>query len=395
MKPVTRTILKSFDKAYKIQPVSRTNIETFKANYIKLVDRVEESERRNESEENFKGHLMDFLKNTYFQKNTNSATRDSANRLVAPKGKTDFVIHTNNEGSSPAAILFEVKRPKNTAEMVSRTNLNTKAMQELMLYYFEERSKHQNNDITHLVITNIHEWFIFESNTFERLFYKNSKLLKDFKDWKDGKKVSRNNDLFYNEIAKPALDAINEDIEFTYFDIRTYEKNIRNTDLDDDKKLIELYKIFSPTHLLKLQATNDNNKLNSKFYSELLHIIGLEEEKVGGKKLIQRKVSGNRNEGSLLENCINMLESEDRLHHVKDLLAYGKGKDEQLFNIGLELCITWINRILFLKLLEAQLQKYHDNELTYKFLNNQTIQDFDVLNKLFFQVLAKPIKDRT
>jgi adenine-specific DNA-methyltransferase len=77
--------------------------------------------------------------------------------LVAPKGKTDFVIHTTNEGSSPAAILFEVKSPKNTAEMVSHTNLNTKAMQELMLYYFEERSKHQNNDITHLIITNIHE----------------------------------------------------------------------------------------------------------------------------------------------------------------------------------------------------------------------------------------------
>jgi adenine-specific DNA-methyltransferase len=390
MKPVTKTILKSFDKAYKIQPVSRTEIETFKTNYIKLIDRVEESESRNESEENFKGHLMDFLKNTYFQKNT-----DSASRLVAPKGKTDFVIHTTNEGSSPAAILFEVKRPKNTAEMVSRTNLNTKAMQELMLYYFEERSKHQNNDITHLIITNIHEWFIFESNTFERLFYKNSKLLKDFKDWKDGKKVSRTNDLFYNEIAKPALNSIDESIEFTYFDIRTYEKNIRNTDLDDDKKLIELYKVFSPTHLLKLQATNDNNKLNSKFYSELLHIIGLEEVKDGGKKLIQRKAESSRNEGSLLENCINMLENEDRLHHVKDLLSYGKGKDEQNFNIGLELCITWINRILFLKLLEAQLQKYHDNDQQYRFLNSPKIQDFDVLNKLFFQVLAKPIKSRS
>ena len=385
MKPVTKTILKSFDKAYKIQPISRPEIETFKANYIKLIDRVEESEQNNESEENFKGHLMDFLKNTYFQKNN----------LVAPKGKTDFVIHTTSDGSSPAAILFEVKRPKNTTEMVSRENLNTKAMQELMLYYFEERSKHQNNDITHLIITNIHEWFIFESNTFERLFYKNSKLLKDFKDWKDGKKVSRNNDLFYNEIAKPALNAIEESIEFTYFDIRTYEKNIRNTDLDDDKRLIELYKVFSPTHLLKLQATNDNNKLNSKFYTELLHIIGLEEVKEGGKKLIQRKEKGKRDEGSLLENCINILESEDRLHHVKELLSYGKEKDEQKFNIGLELCITWINRILFLKLLEAQLQKYHNNDPKYRFLNSPTIQDFDVLNKLFFQVLAKPIKDRS
>ena len=144
MKPVTKTILKSLDKAYKIQPVSRSEIELFKTNYIQLVDRVEESEKHNESEENFKGHLMDFLKNTYFQKKT-----DSASRLVAPKGKTDFVIHTGNDGASPVAILFEVKRPKNISEMVRQDNLNTKAMHELILYYFEERSKHQNNDITH------------------------------------------------------------------------------------------------------------------------------------------------------------------------------------------------------------------------------------------------------
>ena len=390
MQPTVKTILKSLDKAYKIQAISRSAIENFKTNYIQLMDRVEESELHNESEENFKGHLMDFLKNTYYTKNANASTP-----LVAPKGKTDFVIHTNHEGSSPVAVLFEVKRPKNTAEMVTRQNLNTKAMHELMLYYLEERHTHHNNNITHLVITNIHEWFIFEANVFENLFYKNSALLKDFKDWKDGKKVSKNNDLFYKEIAKPALGKLQELPEFTYFDIRTYEKNVRNTDIEDDTSLIQLYKIFSPTHLLKLKTANDANKLNHKFYAELLHIIGLEEVKEGSKKLIQRKEQGKRDNGALLENCITILENEDRLPHVADLSVYGQTRDEQYFNIGLELCITWVNRILFLKLLEAQLQKYHgDTSANGDFLNAEKIKDFDVLNKLFFQVLAKPTKDR-
>ena len=100
MQTKSQTILKSLDKAYKIQPISRPEIENFKTNYIRLMDRVEESERHNESEENFKGHLMDFLKNTYYAKNA----------LVAPKGKTDFVIHTTHEGSSPVGVLFEVKQ---------------------------------------------------------------------------------------------------------------------------------------------------------------------------------------------------------------------------------------------------------------------------------------------
>ena len=384
MQTKSQTILKSLDKAYKIQPISRPELETFKTNYIRLMDRVEESERHNESEENFKGHLMDFLKNTYYAKNA----------LVAPKGKTDFVIHTTNEGSSPVGVLFEVKRPKNVAEMVTRQNLNAKAMQELMLYYLEERSTHHNNNITHLIITNVHEWFIFEAAVFERLFYKNTKLFKDFKEWKDGQKVSKNNDLFYQEIAKSYLNTLSEEIEFTYFDIRTYEKNVRNKDQEDDKSLIELYKIFSPTHLLKLKTANDTNKLNHKFYAELLHIIGLEEVKEGGKKLIQRKPQGKRDEGALLENCITIIENEERLPHVADLSAYGKNREEHYFNIGLELCITWVNRILFLKLLEAQLRNYSP-ETSGSFLNTSKIKDFDVLNKLFFQVLAKPTKERS
>ncbi|MDZ7650276.1 MAG: hypothetical protein U5K54_25825 [Cytophagales bacterium] len=64
------------------------------------------------------------------------------------------------------------------------------------------------------------------------------------------------------------------------------EKFARNDDPKDDLKLIDLFKILSPAHLLKQPFANDSNSLNTKFYSELLHIIGLEEKKDGGKKLI-------------------------------------------------------------------------------------------------------------
>ena len=382
------TIAQSLEPLYKIQPISRADIETFKANYTQLLGRVEESEKHNESEENFKNHLMDFLKNTYY-KNAH---------LVAPKGKTDFVVHKNNEAAAPAAILFEVKRPKNTAEMVSKTNLNAKAMHELLLYYFEERASHQKNDITHLVITNIYEWFVFEASVFER-FYKSPKIKKDYTDWKEGRKVSRNNELFYKEIAQPALKDYPDEIKCTYFDLRTFQKTVANQDLDDDKKLIEIYKVFSPAHLLKLPTATDANKLNNRFYAELLHLIGLEEVKEGGKKLIQRKKAGTRHDGSLLENAITIIENEDRLPHIADLLSYGHSKEEQYFNVGLELCITWINRILFLKLLEAQLKKYspptpNGGAFIIPPLGVRGL-DFDVLNKLFFQVLAKPAHERS
>ncbi|MBA3673366.1 MAG: Eco57I restriction-modification methylase domain-containing protein [Chitinophagaceae bacterium] len=375
------SLKKSLNKAYRLIKPKRPDIELFKSNLIKLLGQIDEKE----SEENVKIHLMDFLKDTWYKQEY----------LVATKGHTDFVIHTGKEAKAPSGVLFEVKRPTNKGDMVTRQNLNAKAMHELILYYLRERVNENNIDIRHLVITNIYEWFIFDASIFERVVVKNSKLIKAFKDWGSGQKVSSNTDLFYKEIAKPFLDELKEDISYTWFDIREYEKPLKNNDKADDNKLIALFKVFSPIHLLKIQFANDSNSLDKGFYSELLHIIGLEEVKDGGKKLIRRKQAGKRDAGSLLENAITILDLEDSLNKVPDINSYGEKREERLFNLSLELCITWINRVLFLKLLEAQLIKYHKGDQSYKFLNHTKISQYDELYKLFFQVLAKKQGDRT
>lgn len=374
------SLKKSLNKAYRLIKPKRPDIELFKNNLMKLLGQIDEKE----SEENVKIHLMDFLKDTWYKQDY----------LVATKGRTDFVIHTGKEAKTPSGVLFEVKRPTNKGDMVTRQNLNAKAMHELILYYLRERVNEKNIDIRHLVITNIYEWFIFDASVFEKIFAKNTKLVKSFKDWDSGQKVSTNTDLFYKEIAKPFLDELKEDISFTWFDIREYEKPLKNNDKADDNKLIALFKIFSPIHLLKIQFANDSNSLDKGFYSELLHIIGLEEVKEGSKKLIRRKQEGKRDAGSLLENTITILDLEDSLHKVPDITSYGENRQERLFNLALELSITWINRVLFLKLLEAQLIKYHKGDQSYKFLNYTKISQYDELYKLFFQVLAKKQSDR-
>jgi hypothetical protein len=120
----------------------------------------------------------------------------------------------------------------------------------------------------------------------------------------------------------------------------------------------------------------------------LLHIIGLEEHKEKSKKLIGRKSESSRDSGSILENAINILHHEDCLSGLDKSYINGVSKEEQLYNVALELSITWINRILFLKLLEGQLIKYHKGDQTYTFLNENLIPDYDALNRLFFHVLA-------
>ncbi|MDE7077610.1 MAG: class I SAM-dependent DNA methyltransferase, partial [Alistipes sp.] len=146
---------------------------------------------------------------------------------------------------------------------------------------------------------------------------------------------------------------------------------------------------------MKLPFQNDSNSLNKNFYSELLHIMGLEEVGDKGKRVIMRKNPAERNEASMIENTINVLDAEDRLHHVEKLESYGPDRETQLFNIALELSINWINRILFLKLLEAQMIKYHKGDQSYAFMNPANIADYDELNRLFFQVLARKTDART
>jgi adenine-specific DNA-methyltransferase len=364
----------SLNKAYRLISPRRLDLDLFKKNLQLMLGLIDEKE----SEENVKIHLMDFMKNTFYNPEC----------LVATKGKTDFVIHLGKDAGTPSGVLFEVKRPTNKADMVTQTNLNTKAMHELILYYLRERSKDKNNSLTHLVITNIYEWFIFDAAVFERIFNENKQLLKAYKEWDNKQKVSASTDHFYKEIAKPFLDLFDKEISFTYFNLKKYLPllDVKNT---KDNELIPLYKFFTPVHLLKLPFLNDSNSLDKGFFSELLHIIGLEEVKDGGRKIIRRLPEGKRHAASLIENTIEILNLENAIRKVPAAHLQGDTAEEQLFNAALELCITWVNRVLFLKLLEAQLIKYHKGDRKYRFLNQQVVNDYDELYKLFFQVLAK------
>ncbi|HQQ21697.1 MAG TPA: class I SAM-dependent DNA methyltransferase, partial [Bacteroidales bacterium] len=188
--------------------------------------------------------------------------------------------------------------------------------------------------------------------------------------------------------------SITSEIEFACFNFQDYQKVLRNPDKTDDILLIALFKLLSPEHLLKLPFANDSNTLDKKFYGELLHIIGLTETKKGSKKLIERNKAGERHTGTILEDTIIQLDSLDKLSRLEKPSLFGKTEEERLFNVALELSITWMNRILFLKLLEAQLITYNKGDQSHSFLNLDKIKSFDDLNTLFFQVLARKNEDR-
>ena len=371
---------KALNKAFLRVKPNRSEIEIFKTNLITLLDRINDSE----SEEFHKNLISDFLKDTYYKQN----------HFINTKGRNDLVIHNGPNANSTVGVIIEAKKPTNKAEMITTQNLNAKAFQELVLYYLRERIIDKNLEVKHLIATNVNEWFIFDATTFDRLFAQNKKLVQQFNDFEAGRLADSTTDFFYKQIAEPFIDSITSEIEFAYFNFQDYQKVLRNPDKSDDNSLIALFKLLSPEHLLKLPFTNDSNTLDKRFYSELLHIIGLTEIKKGGKKLIERNKVGERNTGTILEDTIIQLDSLDKLRRIEKPSLFGKTEEERLFNVALELSISWMNRILFLKLLEAQLITYNKGDKSHSFLNLDKIKSFDDLNTLFFQVLARKHEDR-
>ncbi|GAA7178221.1 hypothetical protein ID0436_13940 [Helicobacter pylori] len=122
--------------------------------------------------------------------------------------------------------------------------------------------------------------------------------------------------------------------------------------------------------MLKIPKYSDANTLNKDFYEELLYILGLEEQNEKGKTLIKPSRTQNSLSYALKEQYKNL-------------------DDEEV----MALLIAWNNRILFLRLLESLLISF--NHFEKPFLTTENFKDFNDLNTLFFEVLAKKNSERS
>ena len=350
------------NKAYLKQAIGETEIVRFKEAMRKMLKNV----NANESEEHNKNLVMEFLSNAFY-KNTNA---------INTKGKTDAAIYESPDSIiSNILVLIEAKGP-GRPDMAKRTELNCKALHELILYYIREEEKNHNTKIKHLIITNCYEWFIFDKTCFYRLFLANKKFTKEVID------ADRENrtDYVYEQVIRKKVEEVKHKLKYTYFNLSDFKDKLNDASVITSRKFISIYKLLSPTHLLKLPFQNDHNALNRAFYNELLYIMGVEEVIDDKVKKIKR-LRSKRQPYSLVEQAISHLDE------------YDFNEEQEIFDTALGLVLNWMNRILFLKLLESQLLAFNKGTIS-KFLTSSLIPDYDVLNDLFMKVLAVPVERR-
>lgn len=354
-------------KGYMKVPVSRANIMLFKEKLRILLSRNNPTE----SEEFNKILVSQFLNENYYT---------SQGSMVNTYERTDLAIYSRDaEGTERPVVLFEFKGP-GRPDMISKGDFRQKAMYELVLYYLREEIKNGNHDIRHLVVTDCNQFFIFEKREFYENFARNMKLVDEVITADNGN-GDRTQYIYDNYIA-PVVEQVENKLTCTYVDLRDFKQDVEADNSSISKKLIAAYKLLSPIHLMRLPFASDHNTLNSRFYQELLYIMGLQEVTEKKKKVIKRLDEGERQHYSLIEQACSKLEDRDDITDEK-----------QCFDVAIGLVLIWINRILFLKLLESQLVAFN-NSPDFKFLNIRKINDYDALDDLFSKVLAKPYSER-
>ena len=371
---------KSVNSAFLKLPVPVEKMEQFQAALTNLYSKRNPAQ----DEEYHKGEIWNFLRKIF-----------EPDYSVQVNRPIDLAIFNGNTASAKPAVIIETKSPTNAAEMFSAEHPNVKSLQELVYYFMLEYVHSGNHEIKWLAITNFDEWYFFDVKDFIRYFGNKSKPIYDqFLKFKANQMSGNKTSDFYNEIAKPAIDDFlaSCDINVVHFNLGKMVKLVCNDNThviaseakqSPSSKLFPLYKFLSPETLLAKPFANDSNTLDRNFYAELLHIIGLEEvkEDKGGKKVIRRKKPANRDRASLLESAIYQLEDDFP-------------NKEECEAMALRLCITWVNRLLFLKLVESQILMYQKGDASYRFMSTDKIANFDELNIFFFKVLGKKIEDR-
>jgi hypothetical protein len=366
-----QTPTRALNAAYRKEKVSRKAVEGFKAQLSMLFDKADPQL----SEETLKGILATLLQHHGYH---------PAFHISVNNERQDLSIHLGKNNAAPVGVIVETKRP-GSSEMMSAAKPNTKALHELVLYYLRERIENNNIELKHLVVTDVFQWFVIDANEFDKKIFQHKGIRRLYDVYRQD---SKDNGFFYAGL-KDLLDQATFSLQATHFSLQALRAIATNPLKTDDKALLPVFKLLSPAHLLKQPFANDSNSLDKGFYSELLHIIGLEEAKADNKKIIRRKPEGQRQEASLLENTLQKLQEREAIRNLDKPGRWGNTRDEQYFAIALELCITWMNRILFLKLLEAQLVSYHPGKAEYRFLHSGLVHDYDELANLFFAVLAE------
>ena len=248
--------LGSYNKAYKAKFVNSKDFNLFINKLKNFYNQISLIEDANEE------LLKDKFKECVLDNYQAYANDNRADLSIKKDGKTQ--------------VICEFKKPTNKNEMlqIDNENVNKKALQEAIWYFYNQDSKEVSYQIKNVLITDTEHFFFFNPKHFC-----NPDLERICLNFQKGQLAYNDTKTLYEQIGTKISEK-NIPFEYAVFNLGKYKEKILNNKLNDAdlKQLQYFFKALHPDFLLREFTPKDSNELNSKFYNELLYILGLKED---------------------------------------------------------------------------------------------------------------------
>ena len=145
-------------------PVSEDILRRFESNLRYYIKTTQSAIGKNESEEHLKNLTNAFLKSSLY-----SSDRYEIN--------TDKRIDSTIKVDGKTFALIETKKPTNKSEMVTKDNINVKALHEIIFYYMSltrdvsgsKPRRKADVEIRRIIITDTQSWVLVDANEIEKI----------------------------------------------------------------------------------------------------------------------------------------------------------------------------------------------------------------------------------
>ena len=152
-------------KASLYKKISQDDIDEFRENVEEFFGFV----KIGQEERTQAGFLKTFLVNTFYK---------DKYLIVEEEDKKDLSIKGAYDPNEKSYVFIETKKVDST-EMVKMDSLEAKAFYETVLYYMNERQKH-NDELKHIIITNMNDWCVIDALEYDRLFWRDKYFRKKY-----------------------------------------------------------------------------------------------------------------------------------------------------------------------------------------------------------------------
>ena len=223
-KPTT-DIKEELRKASLLNPIPEDDMENFRKDLGNFLNFCKDKDE----EQKLAGYLKTLLESSFYKKN---------HLIVLEENKKDMAIKGEYKDCSSNYVFIETKRIK-SKEMVKKEDLNAKAFYETIYYYMNERDS-GNDELKHIVITNMHEWCIINALEYDRLFWRDTSFRKLYNDFRNNRLGYNDTGQLYEKGLPKTVEQSKGTIHYLYFNLK--EECLTNAG-EVKKKIDYIYKV--------------------------------------------------------------------------------------------------------------------------------------------------------